>query len=125
MVSVERPKTNEKFASREKIRKWKTGLSTAQLRARGCQLKLFEITNDRRPKCVCALTAACNVVSNIKMPKTLYFQLLINHITYCLLRVSTPPPPPPPPPSAELTHTFGVRHLVLTFSRQWNTKSCL
>jgi hypothetical protein len=26
MVPVERPKTNEKFASREKILKWKTGL---------------------------------------------------------------------------------------------------
>jgi hypothetical protein len=26
MVPVERPKTNEKFASREKIRKWKTGI---------------------------------------------------------------------------------------------------
>ena len=26
MVPVERPKTNKKFASREKIRKWKTGL---------------------------------------------------------------------------------------------------
>jgi hypothetical protein len=25
MVPVERPKTNEKFASREKILKWKTG----------------------------------------------------------------------------------------------------
>jgi hypothetical protein len=27
MVPVERPMTNEKFASREKIRKWKTGIS--------------------------------------------------------------------------------------------------
>jgi hypothetical protein len=26
MVPVERPKTNEKFASREKILRWKTGL---------------------------------------------------------------------------------------------------
>jgi hypothetical protein len=26
MVPVERPMTNEKFASREKIRKWKTGI---------------------------------------------------------------------------------------------------
>ena len=26
LVPVERPKTNEKFASREKIRKWKTGI---------------------------------------------------------------------------------------------------
>jgi hypothetical protein len=26
MVPVERPKTNEKFALREKIRKWKTGI---------------------------------------------------------------------------------------------------
>jgi hypothetical protein len=28
LVPVERSKTNEKFASREKIRKWKTGLTT-------------------------------------------------------------------------------------------------
>ena len=32
MVPVERPKTNKKFASREKIRKWKTGLSTMSAR---------------------------------------------------------------------------------------------
>jgi hypothetical protein len=31
MVPVERPKTNEKFASREKILKWKTGLRAAQV----------------------------------------------------------------------------------------------
>jgi hypothetical protein len=27
MVSVERPKTKEKFGSRERIRKWKTGIT--------------------------------------------------------------------------------------------------
>jgi hypothetical protein len=31
MVPVERPKTNKKIASREKIRKWKTGLRPAFL----------------------------------------------------------------------------------------------
>jgi hypothetical protein len=35
MVPVARPKTNEKFASREKIRKWKTGIKPLALRARG------------------------------------------------------------------------------------------
>jgi hypothetical protein len=34
MVPVERPKTNEKFASREKIRKWKTGLKVHTDRTR-------------------------------------------------------------------------------------------
>jgi hypothetical protein len=31
MVPVERPMTNEKFASREKIRKWKTGIREGNL----------------------------------------------------------------------------------------------
>jgi hypothetical protein len=30
LVPVERPKTNEKFSSREKIRKWKTGITRGQ-----------------------------------------------------------------------------------------------
>jgi hypothetical protein len=34
MVSVEKPKTKEKFGSREKIRKWKTGIR-APLEATG------------------------------------------------------------------------------------------
>jgi hypothetical protein len=41
MVPVERPKTNEKFASREKIRKWKTGLTLAK-RPPDCRLKCLE-----------------------------------------------------------------------------------
>jgi hypothetical protein len=32
MVPVERPKTNEKFASSEQIRKWKTGLRDTSLK---------------------------------------------------------------------------------------------
>jgi hypothetical protein len=38
MVPVERPKTNEKFASREKIRKWETGLRQTILLVKGKML---------------------------------------------------------------------------------------
>ena len=34
MVPVERPKTNEKFASREKILKWKTGFTVSSVNKR-------------------------------------------------------------------------------------------
>jgi hypothetical protein len=40
MVPVARPKTNEKFASREKIRKWKTGITLFQVFRRGQEFRL-------------------------------------------------------------------------------------
>jgi hypothetical protein len=44
MVPVETPKTNEKFASREKILKWKTGIRPWAVCARNCLEKQFRRT---------------------------------------------------------------------------------
>jgi hypothetical protein len=50
MVPVERPKTNEKFASREKIRKWKTGLKAHTDRTRfGNATRIFSFQKQIKP----------------------------------------------------------------------------
>ena len=46
LVPVERPKTNEKFASREKIRKWKTGIRKQKTLKISCFVIHVEITTN-------------------------------------------------------------------------------
>jgi hypothetical protein len=62
MVPVEKPKTNEKFASRKKIRKWKTGIkvdsimSINSIFAAISELSRSEVDLDRRNTLVTLFT---------------------------------------------------------------------